>query len=232
MCAAAAAASVQCRRRRWLVDGWRRAPPSCQSYYVSAQLRPPRCITVYLQVLTRDDSSIWPGMSAPAKQAVKTEMLACIKEEQQRGVTKKVRNNQQHWAALGSSSTEQPSAGDGWWWWSCRRGSSSGGRLERGGPLAGAQARDATARRCTCCGVRHSDCVPVVMPQARTAAACGACCAGLWLRVGGSWLHWCCHFDLFNRTPCWALVRVAHSALFKLVVCPTGFRSATACRRW
>ena len=43
-----------------------------------------------VQVLTRDDASIWPGMSAPAKQAVKTEMLACIKEEQQRGVTKKV----------------------------------------------------------------------------------------------------------------------------------------------
>ena len=42
-------------------------------------------------MLTRDDASIWPGMSAPAKQAVKTEMLACIKEEQQRGVTKKVR---------------------------------------------------------------------------------------------------------------------------------------------
>jgi hypothetical protein len=48
------------------------------------------CAVLLRKVLTRDDASIWPGMSAPAKQAVKTEMLACIKEEQQRGVTKKV----------------------------------------------------------------------------------------------------------------------------------------------
>lgn len=51
------------------------------------------CFLMYCfvpQVLTRDDASIWPGMSAPAKAAVKGEMLACIREEQQRGVTKKV----------------------------------------------------------------------------------------------------------------------------------------------
>ncbi|KAI7835878.1 hypothetical protein COHA_010225 [Chlorella ohadii] len=48
------------------------------------------CAVLLRKVLTRDDASIWPGMSAPAKQAVKSEMLACIKEEQQRGVTKKV----------------------------------------------------------------------------------------------------------------------------------------------
>lgn len=41
------------------------------------------------QVLTRDEASIWPGMSPPAKAAVKAEMLNCIKEEQQRAVTKK-----------------------------------------------------------------------------------------------------------------------------------------------
>lgn len=48
------------------------------------------CAVLLRKVLTRDDASIWPGMSAPAKEVVKTEMLNCIKEEQQRAVTKKV----------------------------------------------------------------------------------------------------------------------------------------------
>lgn len=42
------------------------------------------------QVLTRDDASIWPGISPPGKAAVKQEMLNCIREEPMRAVTKKV----------------------------------------------------------------------------------------------------------------------------------------------
>lgn len=41
-------------------------------------------------MLTRDDASIWPGMTDPVKALVKNEMLACIREEQMRAVTKKV----------------------------------------------------------------------------------------------------------------------------------------------
>jgi hypothetical protein len=48
------------------------------------------CAVLLRKVLTRDDASIWPGMSAPVKEVVKTEMLNCIKEEQMRAVTKKV----------------------------------------------------------------------------------------------------------------------------------------------
>ena len=48
------------------------------------------CAVLLRKVLTRDDASIWPGMSASVKEVVKTEMLNCIKEEQMRAVTKKV----------------------------------------------------------------------------------------------------------------------------------------------
>ena len=43
------------------------------------------------QVLTRDDASIWQGLSAAARQGLKAELLNVIKEEQMRAVTKKVR---------------------------------------------------------------------------------------------------------------------------------------------
>ncbi len=82
--------AVQCRH----VGCARATPLSCPSVHITLGCWVPvhlSCLHPCLvQVLTRDDASIWPGMSAPAKQAVKSEMLACIKEEQQRGVTKKV----------------------------------------------------------------------------------------------------------------------------------------------
>lgn len=42
------------------------------------------------KVLTRDEPSLWPGLSPPVRAAVRAEMLACIKEEQMRSITKKV----------------------------------------------------------------------------------------------------------------------------------------------
>lgn len=48
------------------------------------------CAVLLRKVLTRDDASIWPGISPPGKAAVKQEMLNCIREEPMRAVTKKV----------------------------------------------------------------------------------------------------------------------------------------------
>ncbi len=36
------------------------------------------CFVFVLQVITRDEASIWPGMSEPAKAAVKVNVLSCL----------------------------------------------------------------------------------------------------------------------------------------------------------
>lgn len=71
-------------------------PDACAQQLVRALRTSPSlearalCAVLLRKVLTRDEQSIWPGMSDPAKAAVKAEMLACLREEQQRGITKKV----------------------------------------------------------------------------------------------------------------------------------------------
>ena len=42
------------------------------------------------QVLTRDEPSLWPGMSPATRALVRGEMLGCLREEQLRSITKKV----------------------------------------------------------------------------------------------------------------------------------------------
>jgi hypothetical protein len=41
-------------------------------------------------VLLKDEASLWPSLSPGVKQTAKTEMLNCIKEEQDRGIVRKV----------------------------------------------------------------------------------------------------------------------------------------------
>ncbi|KAL4855412.1 Importin-5 [Chlorella vulgaris] len=71
-------------------------PDACAQQLVRALRQSPSletrglCAVLLRKVLTRDESSIWPRMSAPAKAAVKAEMLGCIQGEEQRAVTKKV----------------------------------------------------------------------------------------------------------------------------------------------
>jgi hypothetical protein len=63
-------------------------PPPAVARAAHTLLPPP--LRPQPQVLTRDDASVWPGMSAAAKEGVKQGMLACLQEERQRAVTKKV----------------------------------------------------------------------------------------------------------------------------------------------
>ncbi|PSC74524.1 ARM repeat-containing [Micractinium conductrix] len=74
----------------------KQAPDACAQQLVRSLRQSPSlearglCAVLLRKVLTRDDASIWPGMTDPVKALVKNEMLACIREEQMRAVTKKV----------------------------------------------------------------------------------------------------------------------------------------------
>ncbi|KAL4452685.1 hypothetical protein ABPG75_008347 [Micractinium tetrahymenae] len=72
------------------------APDACAQQLVRSLRQSPSlearalCAVLLRKVLTKDDASIWPHMTAPVKELTKQEMLNCIKGEQMRAITKKV----------------------------------------------------------------------------------------------------------------------------------------------
>eukprot|EP00887_Chlorella_sp_A99_P003368 scaffold26.g3368.t1 len=68
----------------------RKHPDACASHLVrSLRSSPDLQSRALCAVLTRDEPSLWPGMSPGAKALVRAEMLNCLREEEMRSITKK-----------------------------------------------------------------------------------------------------------------------------------------------